>query len=37
MQSEFLPPLKNLSFTKSPSVMETLKTALNFKEAKDLS
>ena len=33
---DFLPPLKNLSFTKPPSLKETLKTPLNFKEAKDL-
>ena len=33
---EILPSLKNLSFTKPPSLKETLKTPLNFKEAKDL-
>ena len=33
---EFLPPFKNLSFTKPPSLKETLKTSLNFKEAEDL-
>ena len=33
---EFHPPLKNLSFTKFPSLKETLKTHLNFKEAKVL-
>ena len=36
---EFLPPLIKLSFTKTPSLKETLilqETPLNFKEAKDL-
>ena len=33
---DFLPPLKNLSFTKPPSLKESLKTPLNFKETKDL-
>ena len=33
---DFLPPLKNLGFTKPPSLKESLKTPLNFKEAKDL-
>ena len=33
---EFFPLLKKLSFTKPPSLKETLKTPLNFKESKDL-
>ena len=33
---KFLHPLKNLSFTKPPSLKETLKTPLKFKKAKDL-
>ena len=32
----FFPPLKYLSFTKPPSLKETLKIPLNFKEVKDL-
>ena len=33
---EFLPPLKNLTFTKPPSLKEALKTHLKFKETKNI-